>query len=386
MTQTAEPATAAPSAQRRHKTLVFHIGDRKTGSTSIQMAFAQNRIELKGSAVFYPTQLSHNWLKSHCQAYGAANRPVMRKQAIAIFEKLAKRIRKSDADFCLISAESLEAVDPHVFHDIVTTYFATAADDIRVVAYVRPHAARLLSNFAEQTKIGSFRAGLEPYFRHVLSKERLHYQQRFAAWRAVFGTQFTLRPMIRSQLVNGSVVDDFVEHAFGQSEFRVSGGAATNESLCLEDLMRLKVLQSRCARTPQKLRHALGWEFSRLVAALPPCQTRTRLQLHKALAGDIHAAYLKDARAIDQQFFDGAPLLETELDTALETAPETAQSVAPGDHFSAAEIRSLHLLSDIIAGMLENGGEKWLASLKSRRIGTTNAGPEPGDDRPERPI
>jgi len=350
-----------------HKTLVIHIGDHKTGSTSIQLAFAQGHVKLAGRSVFYPTRLSHNMLKGQCQAYWTPDKPVARKRAITVFQKLANRIQASEADFCLLSAEELEEVDPNRFPEIVARYFANAVDEIRVVAYVRPHAARLLSSFAELTKIGAVRSGLEPYLQHALDKRRFHYQPRFAAWQAAFGEAFMLRPMIRDQLFGNSVVHDFIHHGFGESGFQVEDTAIANESLCLEDLMRLKVLQSRCMGYEQKLRHALGWEFTRVIGTLPPSGTRTRLTLHKALARDIYAAYLEDARSFDQQFMGGVPLLETELERAVDAAPQAAQSVEPEDHLSPSEIRSLHLLSDIIAGMLgKKGNGRWAKFLSAK--------------------
>jgi len=363
---------------KRHKTLVIHIGDHKTGSTSIQTAFAQGNVTLKGRSVFYSAKIAHNMLKTQCQAYARLNKPAGRKRAIAVFEKLARKIRKSDADFCLISAEALEGVEPTLFHDVVTSYFAGVVDEVRVVAYVRPHAARLLSNFSEQTKIGGFSGGLEPYVQLAQEKGRFYYQPRFAAWRAAFGDAFMLRPMIRDQLVDGSVVHDFIRHGFGETGFQVTGNAPANESLSLQDLMRLKVLQSCCTRYPQKLRHALGWEFSRVVATLPPCETRTKLTLHKALAEDIHDFYLNDARALDAEFFDGVSLMETELDKAVTTAPEAAQPVEPEAHFSASELRALHLLSEMVAGMLENGSANWVRFLRSKRFAPGSEESEPG--------
>ena len=52
---------------------------------------------------------------------------------------------------------------------------------------------------------------------------------------------------------------------------------------------------------------------------MPPPAARRRLQLHRALAERLHAAYLEDARALDRDFFGGAGLMQAELD-ALESA------------------------------------------------------------------
>lgn len=358
---------------RRHKTLVFHIGDHKAGSTAIQSAFAQRQVSLDGATVFYPAKLAHNFLRQHCNAYAAANDAKARQEAISVFEVLARKIRNSDADFCLVSAEELEGLDPRVFQDIVTTYFGDTADEIRIIAYVRPHGARLLSSFVERTKLGlpNILSGtLDTFFESAQKKNSFRYQERFGAWRDLFGRQFTLRPMILNQLYQGSVVDDFTHHAFATTRFQIKDRAPANESLALEDLMRLKVLQFCLANHPHNLRyrHVVGWEFSRILDTLPPPETRTRLRLHKALAIKVQDAYLEDARALDRSFFDGAPLMETELMGLTDGAPQTPQSVDPTDHLSESDLRSLTLLSEIIAGMLDNNGQDWPKFLHGKRI------------------
>lgn len=373
--------SSGKSAGPARKTLIFHIGDHKTGSTSIQNAFAQGQVTLEGRSLFYPARFSHNRLKKHCAAYAKQTPSPAYDSAVKTFRQLAARIRKAGADFSLISAESFEGVPPAVFHDIVTSFFSDAADEIRVVAYVRPHAARLLSSFAERTKIGTpsvLTGSLDSFHGEMLAVQRFHYHPRFCALRALFGDRFILRPMIRDQLQGGDVVNDFVHYGFAPAAFRIDGAGMANESLDLQDLMRLKVLQSRLIECQSgKLRHALGWEFGRVIDTLPPLQARTRLRLHRELAQTVHDTYLADARQMDADFF-GAPLLETELDKALKEAVETPQSVDPADYLSASDMRSLTILSEIMAGLFDNDGSDWPAFLRTKRVEPSSADRDPG--------
>ena len=113
------------------KTLVFHIGDRKTGSTSIQQAFARNKVTLQDGTIFYPVKRGDNYLKSSFKAYAKPKQKLAHKRAIDSFQKLAQMIARTDADISLISTEAIEGVNPKVFHDIVTRYFADTVDEIR---------------------------------------------------------------------------------------------------------------------------------------------------------------------------------------------------------------------------------------------------------------
>ena len=352
------------------KTLIFHIGDHKTGSTSIQLAFAKQLINLQGHSVFYPAKLARNVLGEQCLKYGRAETPEARQTAAKPIAKLAQRVRDSQEEFTLISAEAFETVPAALLREVIDTFFADTADEIRIFCYVRPHAARIASSFAERTKAGvpkTLKTNLEGFAQRRKEVEEFIYLPRFAALREHFGGAFTLRPMIRSQLHQGDVVSDFVHHAFGGIPFTITGDSEANESLCLEDLMRLKVLQAHL-KAPQDLRLKIGWEFSRLSGQLPPPAQRTKLQLHKSLAEDIRTTYLADARNMDREFFGGEPLLENELHTAVKKAIPAPQSTAPADYLSGSELRSLELMSGMIAGLLEEPGVNWSAFLHAKRV------------------
>ena len=361
----------ASTPGKRPKTLVFHIGDHKTGSTSIQYAFAANRVCLQNRSIFYPAELTNNGLYPHFIAYATGEKGAERDRAIKIFRDLGQKLQRSDADFCLISAETFELVDPAVFREVLETYWTTGKEDVRIIGYVRPHATRMTSMFAERVKIGAARflsGDLSSAAKVMRHEGRWPYLPRFSAWRDQFGDRFTLRPMIRDRLRENDVVRDFIHHAFDGVPFELTGGDQANESLDLTDLMRLKVLQSYCSDKPAHLRHALGWEFARVVGQMPPPARRSKLSLHKELAQRIHAQYIDDARAMDREFFSGEALLEVELDKALETAIEMPQSVDPEDYLSAEEIRGLSTLSEIMASMFENKSGKWPEFFQRLRV------------------
>lgn len=354
----------------RSRTLILHIGDHKTGSTSIQIAFAKGQVSLKGHRVFYPAKLASNGLGEHIKAYRAAETAAEREKAGAPIRKLAERVRASEADFTLISAEVFETIPaPHV-KEILETFFADAVDQIRIFGYVRPHAARITSSYAERIKVGTkgaLSASLDEFATRRRLLKEFTYLPRFTAWRDCFGEAFTLRPMVRSQMHNGSVVEDFIHHAFGGIPYTISGDSAANESLCLEDLMRLKVVQ-RGLKIPQGLHLKVGWEIARLLGHLPPAPTRTKLDLHHSLAVKIRKNFLQDAKAMDQTFFQGQPLMETELDLAVQKAIAEPMSTDPADYLSPGELHSLSLMATMVNGLLEAEGVNWAAFLHDKRV------------------
>lgn len=357
-----------------HKTLIFHIGDHKTGSTSIQLAFAEGRIALNSKKLLYPAQLASNALKKQFMNWAKASSEADKEEASRPLAKLAHRIRTTDADYVVVSAEEFEWVPPALFKRVVNHFFRDCADEIRVIAYVRPHAPRIISSFCERTKIGGtavLQQTLADFAKTHQEKGTFTYHGRFAKWREHFGAAFLLRPMIRAKLIEGSVVTDFIQHAFPGEPYTLDEGNSANESLDLVDLMRLKVLQRHFQQSSQMLRHQIGWEFLRLTGHMPAPAKRQKLKLHKALANDLSASYRADAQAMDRDFFNGEPTLETELATAITTAQKHAQSVEPADYLSDAEMRGLQIMAGFLESALSNDSVNWPQFFHQKRVDDT---------------
>lgn len=354
-------------------TLVFHIGDHKTGSTSIQDTFAAGRVRLEGRHLIYPAMLNHNHLVEQFRVlYRGKPLPKRDKTAAKTAKSnfklpaLARRIGKSGADYALISGEVFENLEPKIFHDIIQTYFRSRAERIRIVAYVRPHAARLVSSYIEQVKIGWYQGDLESYFAHTLRNRRFFYAPRFKAWRTLFGQDFILRPMIRDHLHRGSVVEDFVQVAFDNSPYKIVEGPNANESLGLEDLMALKYMHSHFQETGQWLRHTVGWELARLLSQDKSSRS-TKLRLHRALAEKVQAAYAADAVEMDASFFAGECLLQQSLAESVETSVENAFSCNPDDYLEAAERHRLKACCRLVADLLGQQSD-WPKTARRRRL------------------
>lgn len=363
------------------KTLAFHIGDPKTGTTSIQSAFARGQVKIAGRTPFYSARVDHNHsVARQFQIFAKARDAGESLPAQRRLEELAGTIARADADVCVISAEWFSGLDPRAFRDITDRFFSRCADEIRVVAYVRPHTQRLLSSFAEQIKIGGFFGTLDDFYRLWERTGRLDYFSRFSRWQETLGARFILRPFVRGALIGNSVVEDFVASACKTQDYEVAEQGKDNESLSLEDLMRIKFLQRRLPKRGDALRHTFGWELLRLLSALPQPAKRTRLQVHRTLAEKIRDRYREDARQMDSHFFGGSSLLETALDTAVREACAEPQSVVPRDHFDRSELRSLSLMAGLTGVMLNNEAGGWPAYFHGKRIETLHASSPAGGD------
>ena len=98
------------------KELVIHLGDTKTGSTSIQKVLAQKAYEVPGRSICYPGRTHHNPLGK------TLSRRRLFKDRENRFREIAKVFLDSTADYGIVSAELFQSVDPRVLNDAIETY------------------------------------------------------------------------------------------------------------------------------------------------------------------------------------------------------------------------------------------------------------------------
>jgi hypothetical protein len=264
-------AAKAGRTQRR-KLLVFHVGDPKTGSTSIQDALATGRVVVKGERPFYAARLAHNHLLLPFQTLAGEVTDGDADAAKAQVTRAAELIAEADATRSVISAELFYQLDPVSLRKIIDDHFAALADDVRIVAYVRPHHDWITSTFAEALKIGTFFGDLGRFYAvEGRNSNALPYHARFSRWRATFGDRFVLRPFVREALAGKSVVSDFARFALGPGRFSVSGSPPSNESLAASVQLQLPLMNEVLffPMAPS----ATARRMTSMYLATPSCQT-----------------------------------------------------------------------------------------------------------------
>lgn len=354
--------------QKPHK-LLFHIGDHKAGSTTIQNAFARKEVVLENGSILYPARLSHNYLVGHFKTYAEEGHVLPGRPGHPGLGGIAERMVAESPDFTVISGEEFEGSDPGTVQQGLNDLWLPHTTDYSVICYLRPHAARILSSFSETTKIGIFSGNVERYFERSLASKRFFYSPRIAKWSDLFGTHFSLRPMVRSELAGGSLLQDFVETGFGpEAKIRIETQTPANESLCLEDLLVLKLVQDRIKGRDRKLRSAMGWEMAPAFSAIARTgKPGTKLMLHKSLAERIRTSYLEDAQEIDTRFFGGKDIMRAELTRAVDEALPVEQSFDPVDYFNEEALRGIRMLAEQIDRMLDHESGPWSEFLWQRR-------------------
>ena len=141
------------SRHEQERSVLIHIGPRKTGTTAIQAAFASRRDELRTLGVVYPTTPKTN------QHFRAANRLMGRRQmweedhegavAEAPWQALVAEI--GDAPFGVVSTEILSQARQHHVRRIVDSFGGRAPT---IVITYRPFEELLSSTWQQLVKEG----------------------------------------------------------------------------------------------------------------------------------------------------------------------------------------------------------------------------------------
>ena len=352
--------------------LVIHLGDTKTGSTSIQKALLSGAYDVPGETLLYPTRSHHNALVR------ALNRPRRADEREKRFSKVFDRLSNSEARYGVVSAEHFQFVDPEIFVEAVETYWPGMRERMRLISYVRPHHEKLLSSFSERVKLGHAGEAFEAFLDVMSERKTLDYLPRFRKWRAVFGDRFELRPFVRGELYRQDVIQDFLRYVLGHENFTVSEDVSANTSLTIPQLSILREVHETLARRMQETerkttpaiveaRSALGRTVNEHIDAKGLGRGGKTYLLPARLADGVRQRYAEDAAALDAEFFSGTPMSDALANISRKTTTER-QSLNMKDHFSPETVAAVQALGTVLTGMLLKDPKAFLTQASSTRL------------------
>jgi len=351
--------------------LIFHIGHHKTGSSTIQDAFALNHVDVQGKEVMYLGRMAHNYLAQHFKAYlktgevlqGDDNRPNL--------NDIRSRLASGSYDFAVFSAEEFEGFNPKGFHRVLSDFMLPHVNSYKVICYVRPHVARTVSSFVEQTKLGLIQETLSEFHEKMMRTQRFVYDDRLASWNKVFSDKFIPRTMVRDCLQDGSVLTDFITQSFGADSAYIQGmEVVSNESLSLEDLVVLRYIQSKISPLHARFPHHFGWHMANAMRKNTHKGPTTKIQIDRHTAESAHKFYTSDAKSLDAGLLRSTPVMIRELEKAVHDAVAEPQSLEISDHYSPDLIRTFDLMIETIDFMLQQKDKKqtWGTIFHQKRI------------------
>lgn len=339
--------------------LIIHVGDTKTGSTSIQQSLVQEAFKIDGKCYHFSGRSTHNHLAHILQngLHVAAQKPD--------FDPVTEALDASDADYGIISAENFQFVDPEVLQKAIDTFWPQYKDRVRLIGYVRPHPEKILSAFSEQIKLGDELNDLDSFFDRTSQGGAFIYHPRFQRWKAVFGERLELRPFVRSHLNNQDIVSDFMHFVLGHGDFEITKPVKANVSLTVSQLALQREAQMILN---QQLRHHRGPRYRAVRSQIGRVLAEylrqgnlgtadSKLLIPNHLVEPIRQFYTADAAAMDAAFFDGTPLSDT-LENMSSKTIATPQSLQATDHFSAETVEAFQIFSRMLGDTLRTRPNK----------------------------
>lgn len=328
--------------------LYLHIGDCKTGSTAIQSMLADGGYETPGTNLLYPKPVQYGMLARALTTH----KHLQGKRWGAI----AKSLANSDWDVAVVSTELFEFSSPERVAAAIKQHIPDHAETIRVIAYIRPHIGRFLSQFAENLKNGHTTGDMQGFAARMDRLGRLDYVPRLERWQDVFGDRLIVRPFVRDRLHDDDVRHDFLARILGDRPFQINNNTDSNASLSLSDLALMRMLQRRFAAKlgadhPSCI--PFGKQFGRLLLESPSPRSSERLRLSQDLYDWFAARYRDDARRMDDLWFQG-PCLGPALDAAANDTVATAQDLTVEAHFDAETLRLMECWADLILRQMKD--------------------------------
>ncbi len=324
--------------------LILHVGDCKTGSTILQSMLARGDCTPEGLRLFSPGQGMHGPL-----ARSLGDRPALYP---ARWDGIAKRLSEADWDVAVLSSELFEFINPRKVARAVARHLAPLNAELRVIAYIRPHAARVLSQFAENLKLAHDTDDFAAFMVRFVAAGRLDFSARLTAWREAFGDAFIVRPFERAFLNQSDVRHDFLNLILDGAPYTLTNsGQDDNASLALPDLALMRHLQRRFDGLPLDNRVTFGKQMAQLLRAAPA--STEKLRLPEPLYTRLRAHCEQDAAALDTEWVK-APCFVPALAAAAETTVPTPQSLDARDHLGADAIRIAEAFADLLIRQMDD--------------------------------
>jgi hypothetical protein len=343
--------------------LVIHIGDPKTGTSSIQKALQTNVIACKTRRILPWENLNAIWVAKSLKPKGKANRAQQ-------FGRVRSWLQDADADIAVLSAENFANAKPMSLLQALRKHVPDHAETARIVGYVRPHASRYLSAYIQRTKTGQYLGTFEDFFAHIRKEDPLAYTPRFSHWQDVFKGRFTLKPFVRSELRDGDIVADFAETILGDEPFSITRSVEENVAITLRALSGLRHVQIglKEAGVDNAHRSWIGIALANSFLPSGPIEG-DKPELDRNTITLLIDSYLDDAKALDAAFFSG-PLMQTALTASLSKAIEHPIDVDVSQHFNSAERRELTSLSTELSKLYKDVAALWWLRHRSEHRNT----------------
>ncbi len=192
------------------KTLYLHIGMGKTGTTALQLFFADNRHALQQQGILYPklgeVSSAHHKLSPHVPRF------LENTWSFMSAAEWAPQVANTDCRSILLSSELISRTSPEQvepFCDSVQALF-----DLKVVIYVRRQDDIIMASYNQHIKSGMQKRPILDIYREMIPK--FDYEALLSPWEESVGADgIIVRPYEYGQFFDGDLRKDFLKNVLG---------------------------------------------------------------------------------------------------------------------------------------------------------------------------
>ena len=207
------------------KKVILHIGRHKTGTSSLQKFFDENRQALKSVDIKY-LEAGMAGYGHHALVAALTNATVKDKtDLLSIDEVLAMRseIDSAEEGVVLISSEAFQNMNPIDIRKIFDGY------QVSVVVYLREQCGYLVSAYSQRIQASNEILSLNGYYDKTFSK-LADYKNFLNVWKDVFGDDIRISIFDKEQMINGDIVADFCSKHLGFSASQINNDFCINHA------------------------------------------------------------------------------------------------------------------------------------------------------------
>jgi len=174
--------------------LVLHVGIPKTGTTSLQQFFFDNRAALLEQGILYPVSESRPRNSHSNMVWEHTGQGIFDPSGVT-FESLKAIASTCEWDTLLISSEFLSLTKRHSkTADAIAALIGTLDLDLTVVAFVRPQHVWTNSAYCQATKTFQNHLPFTEYLRRIIDSPRFDYCESMKTWMEWRNAEFVARP------------------------------------------------------------------------------------------------------------------------------------------------------------------------------------------------
>ena len=207
---------------KKFKECIIHIGTEKTGTTTLQLFFQKNRINLAKNGILFPKTLgepNHTYLSAYARdvheigglriRLGLTSEKLVYDFRNKLEMAFRQEIENSNLSKLLISNEHLHSGLQSVEEvQRVKNFLDEFVDTYKIVVYIRPQHEMAVSHFSTRCKnLATDKTFFEQKF---IDNLYYNFEELLNRWETVFGfDNITVKIFSKDELLDGDIKKDF---------------------------------------------------------------------------------------------------------------------------------------------------------------------------------